>query len=691
MTTLTPAQTTQLLNTLQQLSNNLGSGTAPIAAPAGGSTVTLAATPTNIAGSLQAFVPPEFTKGMASIKQQYVAFSNGLSQFGKVLDEADQAAEALSEPLRVVSLDIQKTFGGFRNFSEQIRNDVGQDLRESYDVFAETFVKSANELRDASQEKYIMSVDGTDVNVLTDIFENASEYQYRFTEFIETYKDTYGPALAKGLKDSGSDIALFQENFNLTAQQLGDFVTVEVARTGEATTTMMDDLKTFSYGMSAQTGISAKLIAKDTVNIVSNVEKFGNVTVEQAARMSTALKQLGVDYSQLDSMIGQFQSFDTAAQKVGELSAVFGIHLDAVEMMNLANTDQEAAMFKLREAFEESGQSLDDMNIAQKNLLTTQAGFTDVKQMEMFFSGQVDSMEELQAMSEEAATEEEAANAVKAFNQDLADLSLQGAKASERIDKMSKDMVYSFRSIAPEIAETRSKVQTAISAMGGEITQVMDRSIVSVDNLKNSLGTAVKGGGFADIGKNLSSGFTDVFANAIPQAFGDTINHMVNIYNDSDFLSSSPSKIGLNLANGIIEPLQLVKNEFESVITEASAISDAVNTVITESGLPDVADTIEGAGVVANASVTELLKEYQEKIQEVQGIINVPDQLTEVLGNVADMREVVKNLLSGLQTISSQPLKISYDSGGRAEDALFNVLKDYISVSGGQVVLNYPE
>lgn len=691
MTTLTPAQTTQLLNTLQQLSNNLSSGTAPIAAPGGRSTVTLAATPANIAGSLQAFVPPEFTEGMASIKRQYTAFSNGLSQFGKALDEADQAAEALSEPLRVVSLDIQKTFGGFRNFSEQIRNDVGQDLRESYDTFAETFVMSANELRDASQEKYIMSVDGTDVNVLSDIFENASEYQYQFTQFIEEYKDTYGPALAKGLKDSGSDIALFQENFNLTTQQLGDFVTIEVARTGKATTTMMDDLKTFSYGMSAQTGISAKLIAKDTVNIVSNVEKFGNVTVEQAARMSTALKQLGVDYSQLDSMIGQFQSFDTAAQKVGELSAVFGIHLDAVEMMNLANTDQEAAMFKLREAFEASGQSLDDMNIAQKNLLTTQAGFTDVKQMEMFFSGQVDSMEELQAMSEEAATEEEAANAVKAFNQDLADLSLQGAKASDRIDKMSKDMVYSFRSIAPEIAETRSKVQTAISAMGGEITQVMDRSIVSVDNLKNSLGTAVKGGGFADIGKNLSSGFTDVFANAIPQAFGDTINHMVNIYNDSDFLSSSPSKIGLNLANGIIEPLQLVKNEFESVITEASTISDVVNTIIAESGLPDVTDTIEGAGVVANASVTELLKEYQEKIQEVQGIINVPDQLTEVLGNVADMREVVENLLTGLQTISSQPLKISYDSGGRAEDALFNVLKDYISVSGGQVVLNYPE
>ena len=684
MTTLTPAQTTQLLNTLQQLSNNLSSGTAPIAAPGGRSTVTLAATPANIAGSLQAFVPPEFTEGMASIKRQYTAFSNGLSQFGKALDEADQAAEALSEPLRVVSLDIQKTFGGFRNFSEQIRNDVGQDLRESYDTFAETFVMSANELRDASQEKYIMSVDGTDVNVLSDIFENASEYQYQFTQFIEEYKDTYGPALAKGLKDSGSDIALFQENFNLTTQQLGDFVTIEVARTGKATTTMMDDLKTFSYGMSAQTGISAKLIAKDTVNIVSNVEKFGNVTVEQAARMSTALKQLGVDYSQLDSMIGQFQSFDTAAQKVGELSAVFGIHLDAVEMMNLANTDQEAAMFKLREAFEASGQSLDDMNIAQKNLLTTQAGFTDVKQMEMFFSGQVDSMEELQAMSEEAATEEEAANAVKAFNQDL-------AKASDRIDKMSKDMVYSFRSIAPEIAETRSKVQTAISAMGGEITQVMDRSIVSVDNLKNSLGTAVKGGGFADIGKNLSSGFTDVFANAIPQAFGDTINHMVNIYNDSDFLSSSPSKIGLNLANGIIEPLQLVKNEFESVITEASTISDVVNTIIAESGLPDVTDTIEGAGVVANASVTELLKEYQEKIQEVQGIINVPDQLTEVLGNVADMREVVENLLTGLQTISSQPLKISYDSGGRAEDALFNVLKDYISVSGGQVVLNYPE
>ena len=77
MTTLTPAQTTQLLNTLQQLSNNLSSGTAPIATPGGGSTVTPAATPTNIAGSLQGFVPPEFTEGMASINEGYKSSGPG--------------------------------------------------------------------------------------------------------------------------------------------------------------------------------------------------------------------------------------------------------------------------------------------------------------------------------------------------------------------------------------------------------------------------------------------------------------------------------------------------------------------------------------------------------------------------------------------------------------------------------------
>lgn len=639
-------------------------------------------------------IPPQYKSSLNAFKAGIEVANKRIEKFFEGMSEIDKAAKAFSDPLRVVLLDVQNAYGGFRKASQEMQIGISQDIRESYDAFAETFVMTANELKDASKEKYVLEVDGTEINVLTDIFQNASEFEARFIEFIDEYKTTYGPALAKGLKDSGEDIALFQENFNLSAKELGDFVTVEVARTGKATTTMMDDLKKFSYGLSAQTGISAKLIAKDTVKIVSNVEKFGNVTVEEAARMSTALKQLGVDYSQLEGMIGQFQSFDTAAQKVGELSAVFGIHLDAVEMMTLANTDQEAAMFKLRDAFEESGQSLEDMNIAQKNLLTQQAGFSDVKQMEMFFSGQVDSLEELQEMTDEAATEDSAAKAVEDFNKDLATLALQGQTAAQRVDKAKNDLVYSMQSLAPEIMDFRSSIQTGISAMGGEINQVVEKGVSGVDKLKNGIIGAFKGEDMSAIKKNLEEGFTDAFK-ALPRAFADTVQHMENIYNETNFKGESPSPIGLNMTTGITDAFKTMPEEFKKELSEMETLAvtkiNQLNEQVKSLDINSIAEDVDATTQVASTNISELLTDYQKKLEEVQSLVDAPDQVASVLASASEMQEKINSLISTMQTQSEKKINFVYTGKGELDEILFKHFENYVSVSGGRVDVNYPE
>jgi hypothetical protein len=639
-------------------------------------------------------VPPQYKKALNSFKAGIEVANNRIDKFFAGMSELDKAAKAFSDPLRVVLLDVQNTYGGFRKASQEMQIGISQDIRESYDTFAETFVMTANELKDASKEKYVLEVDGTEINVLTDIFQNASEYQAQFIEFIDQYNTTYGPALGAGLKDSGMDVALFQKNFNLTSKELGDFVTVEVARTGEATTTMMDDLKKFSYGLSAQTGISAKLIAKDTVKIVSNVEKFGNVTVEEAARMSTALKQLGVDYSQLEGMIGQFQNFDTAAQKVGELSAVFGIHLDAVEMMTLANTDQEAAMFKLRDAFEDSGQSLEDMNIAQKNLLTQQAGFSDVKQMEMFFSGQVDSMEELQEMTEEAATEDSAAKAVEDFNKDLATLALQGQTAAQRVDKAKNDLVYSMQSLAPEIMDFRSSIQTGISAMGGEINQVVEKGVSGVDKLKNGIIGAFEGEDFGQIKKNLEEGFVAAFE-AVPRAFGDTIKHMNDIFNASNLKGESPSPLGLNLVTGITDAFKTIPEEFEKELSEIENLAllkiNTLNEQVKSLGLENIIESVDQTTNVASTNISDLLTSYQEKLEKVQSLVDAPDKVDSMLASSTETQTKINKLIDEMQASSEKKINFTYTGKGELDEILFKHFQNYVSVTGGSVDINYPK
>ena len=48
-------------------------------------------------------------------------------------------------------------------------------------------------------------------------------------------------------------------------------------------------------------------------------------------------------------MTNKFMNFDSAAQKMGDLSALFGIQMDAMEMTYLANEDQEEFLFRMRE------------------------------------------------------------------------------------------------------------------------------------------------------------------------------------------------------------------------------------------------------------------------------------------------------------------------------------------------------
>jgi hypothetical protein len=112
------------------------------------------------------------------------------------------------------------------------------------------------------------------------------------------------------------------------------------------------------------------------MELISDVERFGNVQVDEAARIAGALGQLGLSYRSFGSMVDKFMNFDSAAQSLGNLTTVFGIHFDAMEMMMLANEDQEEFLYRMREAFLDAGKSIDDMTLAEKKLASQQMGMS---------------------------------------------------------------------------------------------------------------------------------------------------------------------------------------------------------------------------------------------------------------------------------------------------------------------------
>ena len=119
------------------------------------------------------------------------------------------------------------------------------------------------------------------------------------------------------------------------------------------------------------------------VDIIEDTNRFGNIGVDSAGRIAAALGQLGVDFQTFTRMTDKFMNFDSAASKMGELSALFGIQMDAMEMTYLANEDQEEFLFRMREEIMDSGVDVENMSKTRARALADQMGLS-VVQMKTF-------------------------------------------------------------------------------------------------------------------------------------------------------------------------------------------------------------------------------------------------------------------------------------------------------------------
>ena len=124
-------------------------------------------------------------------------------------------------------------------------------------------------------------------------------------------------------------------------------------------------MSAYATAVSEKTGVSFQEISEGIANIITDVERFGNVQVDEAARIAGSLNELGLSYQGFGGMVDKFMNFDQAADSLGNLTTVFGVHFDAMEMMQLANEDQEEFLYRMRDAFLDSGKAVEDMTLAE--------------------------------------------------------------------------------------------------------------------------------------------------------------------------------------------------------------------------------------------------------------------------------------------------------------------------------------
>ena len=281
---------------------------------------------------------------------------DAIQQFGQLgADKYDALAEQL---------------GGLSDVSKGATESARKGVKD-IDAIYTTYLGNQG----ASRELMIKR-NGQDLNALDAFYSNVAQVQNNYLAVRDELAQRQTIKFNQMSKADVQKISIMEKGFQISNQKVGEILERQISKTGEASTQIFDEMSAYADAVSKKTGVSYQEIAGQIGDIITDVERFGNVQVDEAARIAGALNQLGLSYQGFGGMVDKFMNFDGAAESLGNLTTVFGVHFDAMEMMQLANEDQEEFLHRMREAFLDSGKAVEDMTLAEKKLASQQMGMS---------------------------------------------------------------------------------------------------------------------------------------------------------------------------------------------------------------------------------------------------------------------------------------------------------------------------
>ena len=211
----------------------------------------------------------------------------------EIYDKTLQASKANFEPLLREMNELQKVYGNIKldpNEAVGAARDVSKRLANIrsfyYHEAGETMSKSLG-FQGNMIRKYFRD-EGEAFQISEDILSSLVEQHSQFIATIDEETQFKLPAYTKALGISTRDVA--------------ELVEIQINRTGEANTKVLDEVAIFANGLSKATNIPMKSISANAVRIIKDTERWGDTTAEEATRISATLGQLGQTYDSFTTL-----------------------------------------------------------------------------------------------------------------------------------------------------------------------------------------------------------------------------------------------------------------------------------------------------------------------------------------------------------------------------------------------------
>jgi len=237
-----------------------------------------------------------------------------------------------------------------------------KDLILEFDKLQASFVKSTGLSREFSAQSLSLrqevSTLGISVGDLAETTDSLVNKFKDFTHLSEAQRKEF-TLLSAQLDKLGFDSAG-------TAEALSNIVHMDP---GTTRSTMMD-----LAGTADALGVSMQELSSDFAGSGEILAKFGESGIEVFKGLAAEAKLTGMSVSQLQGLMGQYDTFENAAEAAGRLNMVLGGNL--IDTYTLLNATEAERAQLLRESMQSSGRDFESMSRFQRRELARAMGMS---------------------------------------------------------------------------------------------------------------------------------------------------------------------------------------------------------------------------------------------------------------------------------------------------------------------------
>jgi len=143
------------------------------------------------------------------------------------------------------------------------------------------------------------------------------------------------------------------------------------------------------FTLAKEIGMPASEMAEQFKAAGPKMAEFGKQAGKVFKDLAVNARRAGMEVSELLDITGKFDTFEGAAESVGQLNAILGgPYLNSMDMV--METDPTKRMQMLSSALNRAGKSFEDMTYYEKKSVAAAAGFKDVEQLAKTMANEFD-------------------------------------------------------------------------------------------------------------------------------------------------------------------------------------------------------------------------------------------------------------------------------------------------------------